>query len=205
MPSIKVKVGRCSLAEDIIRVNHISQHLNDDQRLRLDANQSWTFEQAKQFLSAVPNNVIEYIEEPLNDPEGYQRWASVIKIPFALDEQVQLANFTLRPQQGLSTIVLKPMLVGLSRTRLLAEQANSMGVNVVISSSYESSLTLNFLYELARELPSSLPPGLDTFSQFDVDLIEPLMLPVAGRDVPLISLGHSLGKNYLKKVGCYNA
>ena len=181
-PVIKVKVGRQSLSKDINNINKLLQHTDNKQSLRLDSNQSWTLQQAKQFFSEVPNDQIEFIEEPLKitsttGSNNYSQWSQEIDVPFAFDEQVQNPKFELTPVQGLSTLVIKPMLVGLSQTLELAEQAKSLGINIVISSSYESSLTLNFLYQLSTQLSNALPPGLDTFSQFQFDLIEPLTLP----------------------------
>lgn len=201
-PAIKVKVGRESLDKDIININKLLQITDNKQTLRLDANQSWTLEQATRFFKEVPSERITFIEEPLkvsanNGFEDYVNWSTAINTPFALDEQVQNPDFKLIPIQGLSTIVIKPMLIGLKRTFEMVDQAIDLDINVVISSSYESSLTLNFLYQLSAQLPNSLPPGLDTFSSFEYDLIEPLSLPCKREPSALLLL-----KN-LERIKCY--
>jgi o-succinylbenzoate synthase len=191
-PVIKVKVGRKSLKYDINNINNILQHINYKQILRLDSNQSWTLKQAKQFFSEVPTKQIEFIEEPLKtshvELESYKYWSQEINVPFAFDEQVQNPKFELMPIPGLSTLVIKPMLTGLSRALEMADQAKRLGINIVISSSYETSLTLNFLYQLSAHIPNALPSGLGTFSQFKFDLIEPLELPCKDEQRSLLPL-----------------
>ncbi len=189
-PVIKVKVGRQSLTEDINNINKTIQAIDKKQTLRLDSNQSWTFEQAKHFFSAIPTKQIEFIEEPLKvnsvELENYKNWSVHISVPFAFDEQVQHPNYELTPIKGLSTLVIKPMLVGLSRTLEIADKAERLGINIVISSSYESSLSLNYLYQLSKQIPNALPPGLDTFLQLKFDLIEALALPCKYQTRPLL-------------------
>jgi O-succinylbenzoate synthase len=201
-PTIKVKVGREILDNDINNINKILQLTDNKQTLRLDANQSWTLDQATRFFTNVPAERIEFIEEPLkvsatNDFENYKNWSTSINTSFALDEQVQNPDFKLIPIQGLSTIVIKPMLIGLKRTLEMVDKIKDLGINIVISSSYESSLTLNFLYQLSAQLPNTLPPGLDTFSSFEYDLIEPLSLPCKREPSPLL-----LPQN-LERIKCY--
>ena len=203
-PTIKVKVGRQSLEKDINNINNILQTTNNKQKLRLDANQSWTLDQAIRFFTEVPTERISFIEEPLKVStnkgfENYINWSTSINTSFALDEQVQNPDFKLIPIQGLSTIVIKPMLIGLKRTFEMVDQVKKLGINIVISSSYESSLTLNFLYQLSAQLPNTLPPGLDTFSSFKYDLIEPLSLPCKREPSPLL-----LTQN-LKRIKCYGS
>ena len=200
---IKVKVGRKSLKEDINYINNILQHINIHQLLRLDSNQSWTFNQAKQFFAEVPAKQIAFIEEPLksdsSEIKNYEIWSQEINVPFAFDEQIQNPKFKLKPIQGLSTLVIKPMLTGLSRALELADQAKRLGLNIVISSSYESSLSLNFLYQLSTRITNALPPGLDTFSKLKFDLIEPLTLPCNVQKRPIFL------ENNLKKISYYEA
>jgi len=199
-PVIKVKVGRKPLKEDINNINNILQHINSNQLLRLDSNQSWTFKQAKQFFSEVSAKQIAFIEEPLKsnpaELENYKYWSQEIKTPFAFDEQVQSPKFELTPVQGLSTLVIKPMLTGLQRALKIADQAKHLGINIVISSSYESSLSLNFLYRLSTHIQNSLPSGLDTFSQLKFDLIEPLALPCKYQKRPIFLEDNLIKVNY---------
>lgn len=183
----KIKLGRHDLETDIHRVNAILNKYNSDTRYRLDANQSWSLEQSEYFFSQIPVERIEFIEEPLKPPFDYSRWQNSIPVSFALDEQTQHPDFTVRAIDGLSTIVVKPMLIGLNRTLELIDQAKNQDIHSVISSSYESSLTLNFLYQLAVIYTPSKPPGLDTFRSHQQDLIEPLALPVKKHLVPLMS------------------
>ena len=186
-PVVKIKVGKSTLDEDIQRICKLVNQLGPNKCIRLDANQSWTLEQVSYFFSAIPTQQIDFIEEPLADVADYAHWTKTTPVPYAIDEQVQNPGFFLSAQPGLSTIVLKPMLLGLNRSIELITQAQRMKLTTIISSAYESSLTLNFLYRLAQRLTSETPPGLDTFRQYTHDLIAPLMLGT-GPSNPLIPI-----------------
>ena len=63
--TIKLKVGRLTLQEDIERVQLTRKILGNDTALRLDANRAWEWDDALIFAEGVKNCKIEYCEEPL--------------------------------------------------------------------------------------------------------------------------------------------
>ncbi|PID43009.1 MAG: o-succinylbenzoate synthase [Proteobacteria bacterium] len=196
-PVVKIKVGRLPLNGDIDRVGSLLEQSGPEKTIRLDANQCWTLDQVSHFFSLVPREQIEFIEEPLKDRSGYRHWQTAQWPGFAFDEQVQHPDFSIRPCPGLSAIVVKPMLIGLGRSLDLVRQARQNGVRAIISSSYESSLTLNFLYDMATRLTPDSPPGLGTFQDNTCDLIEPCRLPANLPPRPLADASH------LEKVADY--
>ncbi|MCO5239062.1 MAG: dipeptide epimerase [Chitinophagaceae bacterium] len=67
---LKIKLGR-KPEEDTERVRQIRETVGDQIRLRIDANQGWTFEEALQALTAIGSYNIEFCEQPMrrhNDP-----------------------------------------------------------------------------------------------------------------------------------------
>ena len=184
-PVIKIKVGRLSVEKDILRVNEIIKAFNGTKIIRLDANQSWSLDQAEYFFSQIPFEQTSFIEEPLANSNDYNRWLRKISVPFALDEQVQQSTFSVKRLPGLGALVIKPTLIGLQRSINIIHDADRLGIQSVISASYESSLTLNFLYSLALHYTPESPPGLDTYRNYQFDLIEPLSLPAKLSDLPL--------------------
>lgn len=86
---IKVKLGKYP-ATDVERIRHIRQSIGGDIRLRIDANQGWSYEEALKILSALAHYDIEFCEQPMrkwNDewlPELCQR----SPIPLMADESV---------------------------------------------------------------------------------------------------------------------
>ncbi|WP_250658305.1 o-succinylbenzoate synthase [Alkalimarinus coralli] len=184
-PIVKIKVGRHSLEQDIVSVNQIIKELNGTKDIRLDANQSWSLDQAEYFLSKIPLKQISFIEEPLANSNDYSDWHKKISVPFAFDEQLQQSTFPVKRIRGLGALVIKPTLIGLQRSINLINDADRLGIQSVISASYESSLTLNFLYALALRYTPQSPPGLDTYRNYQYDLIEPLSLPTTLINLPL--------------------
>ena len=84
--SIKVKVGRQSLEQDISRVHTLKQHVAGRALLRLDGNRAWSTQAACRFGAAVGPEGIDYIEEPLRDPGDHTRFWKQTGIRVGLDE-----------------------------------------------------------------------------------------------------------------------
>lgn len=170
---IKLKVARLELNVEIDLVWQILRdypHL----RLRLDANRGWGWRQALQFATAVPTRAIDYIEEPLGNPDLLPEWFAHGGLPYALDETLQRPDYRFQMQPGLKALVIKPMLIGgWHRIVKLLKAARDAGIIAVISSSYESSLGLRHLAILARRWTPTQPPGLDTHSALCQDLLWP--------------------------------
>lgn len=62
--AIKVKVGKDPL-KDVERVRLIRQTVGSEVKLRIDANQGWTVEEAKSALLQMSNYDVEHCEEPI--------------------------------------------------------------------------------------------------------------------------------------------
>lgn len=186
-PAIKVKVGRSAVADDIRHINAILENIDASQWLRLDANQSWSIAQAQTFFDGIACERIEYIEEPLAQRSSYQDWSRKLSVPFAWDEYLREPDTIVRPVKGLAALVVKPMLSGLGATLRFAEIANKLDLKLIISSAYETSITLNFLYRLAGALPNPQPPGLDTHQISQFDVLEQILFTARPSQKPLLT------------------
>lgn len=175
--AVKVKVGRDDVQADIERVRGIRDRLGPAISLRLDANRSWSLARAEEFCRGIGSDSIEYIEEPLSDPNLLVPLLSRIDIGLALDESVLDRNaHELIAHPGVVAVILKPTLLGgFDQTAKLARFAADNHTGSVISSTYESSLGLTALGNLAAALTPGTPAGLDTAAVFTQDiLIEPV-------------------------------
>ena len=83
---VKIKVGRDTVESDIVLIRNIHDRLPVGVRLRLDANQAWSFEEAVRFATGVGDLDWEYIEEPLQDPFRLEQLYRETGCKFALDE-----------------------------------------------------------------------------------------------------------------------
>src|SRR5690606_27455981 len=72
--TFKIKVGRLPVEQEIAMVQHVRKTIGNNIALRLDANRSWTLQTALLFGEAVAECGIEYIEEPLAQPEHLQEF-----------------------------------------------------------------------------------------------------------------------------------
>lgn len=170
--AIKVKVAQASIEQEIQFIHQILS-INPKLKLRLDANQGFSAEQAIEFLACLPKASIEYIEEPCQTLKESRMVYQALKIPFALDETLNDADYQFTMFDGLAALIIKPMIIGnIDKLAKLIETATEHGVRCIFSSSLEANLGINDLATLAAQLTPDEIPGLDTLANFS----EPLML-----------------------------
>lgn len=184
----KIKVGLYEAVRDGMVANLLLEAL-PDLKLRLDANRGWTPQKAQQFAKYVaPENRprIAFIEEPCNTPEQSREFAAATGIAIAWDESLREPDFALAAEPGLAAVVIKPTLTGsLEKVREQVKQAHVLGLEVVISSSIESSLGLTQLARLASWLTPDTVPGLDTLSLMQAQLVRTW----PGSELPCLNTG----------------
>lgn len=174
--SIKLKVGRQSLDNDIEMVRQVRRILGDDVALRLDANRAWDFDTALRFARGVADCAIEFIEEPLTVPSRLQQFSKRSGLPIALDESaredIDGPDF-FSENQWAKAIILKPTLLGgIRMTMDWAAQALQYGLKPIISSCFESGIGLIALAHLAASITEDdVPVGLDTYSWLGSDIL----------------------------------
>ncbi|MEH6651560.1 MAG: o-succinylbenzoate synthase [Motiliproteus sp.] len=174
--SLKLKLARQPLLQEIEQVQQLLQY-HPDLRLRIDCNQGWTFEQARQFLALTPTASIEYLEEPCLDLEQTLQLAESSEVSVALDETLRLPQYAENPDslpkhQAICALVIKPSLTGsLDQVHTWIELGKQRNLRTILSSSYESSLALSQIEALAQQWTPLEAPGLDTADAFSVNLI----------------------------------
>ena len=188
--SIKIKVGTGPESLELSEINRICNLLGNKVKFRLDANRSWTFEQALDFTRHLDRKSIEYIEEPLQDPAKLYEFYLKTGIPVALDESIiDLSEINDLPD-WIKAVILKPTLLGgISRNLSLIWQAAKYNIPVILSDTFQSGIGLLMVANLAALTGGSdLAMGLDTYQWLQEDIIEPrleyrpgkLLLPSTG-------------------------
>ncbi len=133
--TIKIKVGSNTLAEDIDRVRRLFKE-NPDARLRIDVNRRWSLPEATRAAQEFEGLPIEFFEEPV-DPRDLENLMRDFSFDIALDES--LGEIQLERIPGAAFVVIKPTILGgLSRCLAVAEAAERMGANIIVSSAFES-------------------------------------------------------------------
>ncbi|MEM9364437.1 MAG: o-succinylbenzoate synthase [Planctomycetota bacterium] len=165
--SVKLKVGRTGLQEDIDLVCAVRDRLPQSVSLRLDANQAWSFEDAIHFTKQTKVVDLEYIEEPLCDPRRLETLYFETGIRYALDESLMTLE-SLDAFPHVAALICKPTLLGgIDRISQLA----ATGKKLVFSAAFESGVGTIRVAQLAASLAPEVPAGLDTLDWFTDDLL----------------------------------
>jgi O-succinylbenzoate synthase len=189
--AVKIKVGSNSIAEEAERIKVSKENIQNKMKLRLDANRSWTLEEATAFCGQIGSEGIEYIEEPVKDICDHKAYVKTNRIPLALDETLLDNSFNSTTDlKHVAAFVIKPGLVGgLRHTAQLIGLARRNKITPVLSSSFQSGLTIRALFLFAGEMGlSDVPAGLDTLKWFAEDCLTDQISVVNGS----VSLGHLL-------------
>ncbi len=158
------------------RVKLARKILGDKIEIRLDANRLWGWKEALEFCNSIREYNIQYCEEPLKDITKIEKLYDETNIPFALDETIwKNPNSKNFPKYGIEAFVLKPSIFGgWNKTKFWVDYAEKKNVNVVLSSSFETGLGLNWIaYISANLIKKQIPTGLDTAKWFKQDIMDP--------------------------------
>mgnify|MGYP001968777946 CR=1 FL=1 len=173
---VKLKVARgegsAGAMEDAARLRAIRSAVGPDVALRADANRRWSLNDALSFGLQCAELDLEYVEEPVMDPaNNLAAFHCTTGVPVALDETVDecavrakatgtaieraLAEY-FEPTFGVVALVLKPsVLGGLEATAACAAAARSRGVNVVVTTAFESGVGVATCANLAAAMDAA--------------------------------------------------
>ena len=173
--AFKLKVGGKECIEnDIAKVRALSQAIDGRALLHLDANKSWNLNEAVKFGKGITCALVDYIEEPLKDITCISQFFEETLIPAALDESLSEQDIDrVKSIEGVDIFVLKPTILGgIEKTWQIKEQAKLTAIETIISSTFESSIGIHTLANLAASSPRKTTAGLDTLKWFKNDLLK---------------------------------
>lgn len=192
--TVKLKIGGEDFAAELAQLAEIRVAF-PFLRLRLDANGSWTPEQARAHLAELkPQITPELVEQPV-DPESLFSFASP-GVLLAADESMRLPGATERLAEsgGCAAVVLKPMVLGGPRPCLRhALTAFAAGMAVIVSHAFGGPVAHASACELALALAAIDPAGRpfaaglaghDELPQRRGPWIEPVAVAGHGADGP---------------------
>ncbi len=176
--AFKLKIGGRPLDDDIRIVRRVRETIGPRPRLRLDANRGFDLRTALRFGDAVHLYDIDYIEEPVQDFLELLQLTNRggFRLEVALDESLQtISPKALMQMRGIRAVILKPSLLGFEWSMWFALRAQKLGMITVMSSTYESSLTLAMLAKISACLNNGtagedVAMGLGTLDLFERDL-----------------------------------
>jgi L-alanine-DL-glutamate epimerase-like enolase superfamily enzyme len=145
--TLKLKVGRDAHA-DFELVSTLLDNCPQGLKIRIDANQGYTREEARWFFSNLEKaqtEIIDLVEQPLSidDWEGHRDLIAATSIPIMLDESILDDNDVLRANSvGASFIKLKlAKHGGIDALLRLAKLARDQGMGVVLGNGVATGLT----------------------------------------------------------------
>jgi o-succinylbenzoate synthase len=138
--TFKWKIGVAGVAEELVMFDRLRAALPTDAQLRLDANAGLSYNNACTWLSSLPVNAIEFLEQPVASLHEMLRLAERFEMPLAVDELVSnLGRLRDCYDQGWRGIyVIKPCIAGSLGD--LTDFIQEHQLDVVLSSSLESSI-----------------------------------------------------------------
>ncbi len=177
--TIKLKIGRDNPYDDFVLIEKIREIFGNEIKIRLDANQKWSSDEAIEYLSVLKKFNIEYIEEPCSSICSNLKTSESTNAQIALDESLtdfEIAN-DLIINSSINYFVIKPTLLGFENTLKLIEVAESKNKFIIISSSFESVIGKSGLVFLAAQTKHNFVHGLDTSEYFMKDVLEDFYKP----------------------------
>ncbi|MEY3433295.1 MAG: hypothetical protein RL131_1231 [Bacteroidota bacterium] len=163
---IKVKLGKNG-KEDIVRVRKIREAVGNEILLRLDANQGWDFETAKETLQAVEPFNIQFCEQPMRkhlDPL-LPSLRKAVKIPIMADESVFNHYDAARIIESNSCDYINIKLAksgGILEAKRIADLAQQHNIKCMLGGMVESRLALTAKLHFARSHSNICFYDLDT-------------------------------------------
>jgi o-succinylbenzoate synthase len=163
--------------EQVERVAAVREAIGPERQLRIDANEGWSFEQARNILKRCERYDIQYVEQPLlaTDLEGACRLQKETIIPLAADEAIESLESArnVLAKQAARILILKPQLLGgLRNTQRIISEAAKKNIACVITSSIETGIGVVGALHLAAASPTiELACGLGTMGLLEHDLL----------------------------------
>jgi o-succinylbenzoate synthase len=176
---LKLKVGiQRPVEREIELVRTVRDCIGPDLELRLDANGAWSLSEATTVLNGCAPYHIQYVEQPLPVSAGLPEMRALRQrthVPLAWDETVVDLSSARRVLAGevADVLVIKPQVVGgLRMSHKIIQEAVTLGVECVLTSSIESGIGIAATLQLASALPEiHLASGLGTLPLLADDLI----------------------------------
>lgn len=182
--TIKIKVGRENIEEDIDIVKSIVINFSSDIKYRLDVNGKWDIDKTMFAVKHFENINLEYLEQPVNQFDELIKLSSICQTPIAADESIKSSNDVkaMLTESNIQYFVLKPSLIGnISETIDMINLIEKEKRKVIISSAFESSIGRSALVFLSSLVKNNFAHGLAVGSYFSNDIAEDVYPIVNGK------------------------
>ncbi len=165
--TMKIKLGK-DWKRDVERVSTIRAAVGDQVSIRIDANQGWTTKQAISIIHEMEKRKlnIDFVEQPVraHDIEGLKEVKRSVQVPIMADESLFSPRdaWKLLSEHAVDLLNIKLMKTGgIRRALQIADIAEAAGVECMIGSMMESSVSVAAAAHLATAHPNITMIDLD--------------------------------------------
>ena len=150
---LKIKINN-NLDNYIKNINYLTSYITKPIKIRLDANKKLSLESAKEFLSQINLNFINYLEEPLEYIQDLPKLYDMTGVNLALDESCSgKTNWEYLKALKIKYIIIKPSkYLSIYSVLSLAREAMRHNIKPVLSTCFESFLSCRLYALIAYEL-----------------------------------------------------
>lgn len=176
--TLKVKVGKGG-EKDVLRIREIRKAVGNDVKIRVDANQGWTKEEAIATIRAMENENldIELVEQPVSyhDFKALKEITAEVETPILADESVFSYEDALRimEEHAADFINIKLMKTGgIHQALKICEAAKENGVKCLMGCMLESKIAVTAGVHLTAAMNCITMADLDGPSLCKIDPYE---------------------------------
>ena len=184
--TLKVKVGR-DVAGDTERLRAVRAAIGPDAELRIDANGSWSEQEAVDVLAAHSAHGVALCEQPVAPGPGavasLARVRAASPVPIAADESCASLDDlrALLDADAVDAVVVKPLRTGLAEALAMIAEATARGVPCILTTTFDTGAGTALAAHLAALLPEPRPAcGLATLPLLGGDIVRGCPAPEAG-------------------------
>ncbi len=156
--SAKLKVSNLGLKD----ASQIIRQLKDKFRLRVDVNRAWNTLDSLRFFEQFPLDSFDYVEEPFQNADDLKLFVHPLAIDESFPKDLSLEQLNSLP--ALKALIYKPTIQGgISSCLPLYEWTARRGIDLILSSCFESDLGLAHIASMGQRLSLSAPVGIGTY------------------------------------------
>ncbi|MDM5297612.1 dipeptide epimerase [Bacillus pumilus] len=201
--TLKIKVGKDDIDTDIQRIKRIREKVGPNIRIRLDANQGWTWKEAIVAIRKMESMNIELVEQPVHkeDIEGLRRVTEATDTLIMADESIFRSDDAIKVLEARSCDLINLKLMksgGIKEALKINRLAEAYGVKCMVGSMIETKLGITAAAHLAASQPNITRYDFDAPLMLTDDLIEGGII-YEGKDISF-PLHHGLGIKGVKGV-----
>ena len=187
--TVKVKVAAADLTleDDVARVDAVRSAVGLSGKIRIDANGSWSTDEAIEAIATLAHYGLEFVEQPCATMAECTKLRSQVAVPIAIDEGIRKAaepQHVAGVREAADILIVKVApLGGVARAQDVVDR---YGLPAVVSSALDTSIGLAAGVALAASLPD-LPYacGLGSGLLLSTDVVEHRIIPNGGAVTPV--------------------